>query len=402
MEFQKPTNAVQFVVLSTAELLPLIHDKLQKYISGGEFTGEMLKNFHILHTTHSLLIAHSTTMNYLIPRIERRLKANSEKATELIKQFGEELKKAKISAESIIATLAPFDMLDVVKLIRDAIERMKTPKPPKQTKMVKVGSGDSAQMYVVGGATRYHIRDKKLARKYGTDDDIFPIEAGETLKDVADLPISKYFDRIIKQYKLRAPVKAQLKMSKPSINAIGEKMKCLRDRFNSVRDKYEQSYVPSNYKLPSPPVYKNNIEYFNNARDYMEELRKEIARMLAYIAVDKNNRNGTVVEQKPGKYPQLEIPQLSYFVDIPKVPNGIGAKSATKCGCIKDKLINMEKALEPYSDQVELIYGELATHIRDVLDGYDNYDPIADLKNIKKYSGACASCLKEGETLQIL
>lgn len=421
MEFEKPTDAVQFVTLAVAELLPLIHNKMQNHLNDGTLTAEMLKNFNILHTTHSLLVAHSTALGYLVPRIKRRLKIFQEKANELIVELRNELKKAKSDSETIIATLVPFyvngnknqpnehNMEHVVKLVREAINKMKAPKLVKPTKNIKVGSGDHSRTYVVGGATSYNIRDKKLARKHGNDDakELFNLSEGETIEDLTKMSLSDYFNRVIKQYQLDAPVKSQINMSDKDLDKIKKSMKKLKELYKKTKDKYEKAYVPRdsiNLKIPEVELTPENLnKTLTNVNDYIRNLREEITRMLAYIEVDKNNRNGTVVEQKSVKFPPMfnntviELPDD----DIYNIPNNINVKKP-KCGCPKDYLINREKALEPYSDRAEMYYGDIAEKLGSIFDTYRTYDPDGDFTQLKKYARSCASKLKSGEDIEAI
>lgn len=410
MEFKKSTDAVQFVTLAMAELLPLIHDKMQKHLNDHTLTAEMLKNFHILHTTHSLLVAHSTALGYLVPRIERRLKISEEKASELINEFKNEIKKSKADSESIIATLSPFctdgdNIGKVVKLMREAINRMKTPKPIKPTKNIKVGSGDHSRTYVVGGATSYNIRHKKLARKYGNDDakDLFELVDGESLDDLTKMSLSEYFDRMIKQYQLNAPIKSQISLSKKDFERIKKSMKELKKMYKKTKNKYEQSYVPTvdiELKIPKTELTTDNLDkVLADINKYIENIRREITRMLAYISVDKNNRNGTIIEQDLVKYPTLFDHATLYDDKFMTIPDNISVKKP-KCGCPKDFLINREKALEPYSDKIEMYYGDVAERLGNIFKEYREYDPIKDYNQLKKYAQSCASRLKPGEDVE--
>lgn len=409
MDFDKPSKAVSFVVLSTAELLPIIYEKILNYLKNEELTEELLKNFHILHTTHSLLIAHSTTLNYLGPRIERRLKIKSEKAKILMKEFSEELKKAKTQTEAIIAILNPLAKVDngniqnVIDLFKQAMVRMKAPKIPPEIKTVKIGSGCKSRTCVIGGAAQFHIRDKKLARKHGNDSDIFPVKGGETIKDLTKMPLTEYFHRIIEQYQLDEPVKNQIKMSGPRLKKLDKKAKKLLKKYEELRDKYEQVYVPTDFEPPKRPkvckMTMGNFKTIKDLHDYIIHLRREIARMLAYLEVDKNNRNGTVIKTEVKEFPRFEIPELPNEIEMPKIPKSLTPKSP-KCGCPKDYLINAEKALSPYTTKVEMAYGDIVSRLQEIFDKFEQYDPEEDYKKIKLYAKSCACQLDSGEDLE--
>lgn len=394
MEYKNSADGLQFVVLATAKLLPDIHHKMQIHLNNGKLTQEMLKNFHVLHTSHSMLISHSKAIGYLISKHKTDSKAEDE--------LRKELKSSKAQAETVYSALLLFQREitngeNILSLIKKGISQIKTPKKTVNKKTVKIGRGEQERNYIVGGATEFKFRDKKLARKYGNDN-IF--KDNEKISDLLNMPLDQYFMRLIKEYNLDDPVKTQVKMCKKEVGRIKEIMSEMKSLYKKIDKKYEKVFLPLECKIPEKPKIDSDKVSHNdllNAYNYITSMRHCITRMLAYLSVDKNNRDGSIVVLEEMDFPQM--PQINMKdIEIPQILNLQPKKSS--CGCPKDDLINRDKALKPYLYQVEMSYGDLAQQIGELISLLMQYDLNKDYGQMKKYAKACASRLEPGQDIE--
>ena len=375
MDYKKPIDAVQFIVLSSAELLPNILKYLIKQLDDNTLSADLLKSFHALHTSHALISNYATRLSYLEPRIMRRIKIKSDKVPILTNEYKTTLKKAKDQANSIIAALKTFlpDYCQnkVIKLMKSAILKMKSPKSPNLD--IKIGAGDKSRTYVVGGATDFNIRDRRLEYQYGGNP--FKLKPNESLEDLVNMPINDYFNRIIDEYGLKAPVESQMEMSSELINKIKEKIKQLYGKYETL---YNKCYLIYDMDIQKYPV-SHEIDC-----QYIENLRREISKLYSYLAIDKANRDGIELSKDNIEFPTINWPQ--YDIQLPVI-NKLQYESECS-SCPKDILIAREGALKPYLRQAEIEYGKKAEMLGKLLNIMSNYDVNADIKALKKYGYA--------------